>query len=285
MILITGANGQLGRGVVEHLLTRLPASQIAVSVREPAKAADLAQRGVEVRRGDFGEPAGLAETFRGIERALLISTDVLGPQRVQQHRNAIEAARQAQVRHLLYTSIVTPDPASPFKATADHVATEQAIRDSGLRYTLLRNNLYLDVLPQLAQGAAGGTLAAPADGPVAYASRADLAEATANLLAEGGCLDEALELTGGEAVDLAGAAQALARILGRPVERLVLSDDAYRAQLVAAGLPEHIAALFLQSFAAMREGRFATVTPTLKTLLGRAPQSAEEFLQSVFVTA
>jgi NAD(P)H dehydrogenase (quinone) len=281
MILVTGANGQLGRAVVEHLLKRLPAEQIAVSVREPAKAAELAERGVQVRHGDFADPASLAAAFQGVERLLLVSIDVTGPLRVQLQRNAVEAARQAQVGHLIYTSAVDPDPQSPFGPAADHAATEQAIRDAGLRYTLLRNSFYMETLPMLVQGAvAGGPIAAPADGPGAYAARDELAEATANLLAAGGYENQALELTGGEAVDLAQVAQIVGRILGRPVERQVLPDEVYREGLLGFGMPAEVATIFLQIFAALREGRFNVISPALGELLGRAPVRPEAFLRA-----
>lgn len=281
MILVTGANGQLGRAVVDHLLDRLPANQIAVSVREPAKAADLAQRGVQVRRGDFAEPESLIEAFKGVDRLLLVSIDVTGPLRVQMQRNAVEAARHAKVGHLIYTSAVDPDPRSPFGPAADHAATEQAIHESGLRYTLLRNGFYMETLPMLVQGAvAGGAIEAPADGPGSYVARNELAEATANLLVAGGYHDQALELTGGEAVDLAQVAQIVGRILGRQVERRELTDEAYSDGLLAVGMPAGVVAIFLQIFAALREGRFSTVSPALGELLGRAPQSPEAFLRA-----
>ena len=201
---------------------------------------------------------------------------------MQLHRDAIEAARQAQVGHLLYTSIVAPDPASPFAATADHVATEEAIRTSGLPFTMLRNGLYMEAVPMLVGAAfAGGPIAAPADGPVAYVARAELAEATANLLASGGHRNEALDLTGGEALDLAQVAQVVAALLGRPVERVVLSDEDYHAQLTAAGVSAMGVGIYLAMFAAMRQGRFASVSPVVATLLGRAPQTVDAFLRAV----
>lgn len=286
MIVITGANGHLGRGIVTHLLAHLPADQIAVSVREPAKATDLALRGIDVRHGDFAIPATLKEAFRGATRLLLISTDIIGPTRVALHRNAIEAARSAQVSHLVYTSVVDPDPQSPFSGAADHAATETAIRESGLRYTLLRNSFYMETLPLLVQSAvAGGPVAAPADGPTAYVARADLAEATANLLIQGGYEHQALELTGPQALDLAQAAHIISSLLGRSVERIVLTDDDYSAQLLAAGLPAAAVTMFLQIFATLREGRFARVAPDLHALLGRAPQSPDQFLRTALGAA
>jgi NAD(P)H dehydrogenase (quinone) len=280
MIIVTGANGHLGRGVVNRLLQLVPATQIAVTVRDVAKAADLASQGVHVRHGDFDAPETLAEGFAGAERLLLISTDVVGEARVQQHRNAVDAAKAAGVQHLVYTSVTNPDPASPFVAAASHAATEAYIRQSEIPFTILRNTIYMEILPMLVGAAfAGGPIEAPADGPVAYATRADLAEGTANLLASGGHLNEVLELNGAEALDLERAAQIVSELLGRPVERRVVSNEAYREQLVANGFPAPGADMFLGIFAALHQQRFATVHPDLETLLGRPPVTAAAFLQ------
>jgi NAD(P)H dehydrogenase (quinone) len=281
MIIVTGGNGKLGRGIVERLLQLVPAERIGVSVREPERAADLAARGVSVRRGDYADPAGLAAAFAGAERVLLVSASISGPERVRLHRNAVDAAKAAGAPHVLYTSIVAPDPASPFAPTVDHVATEEYLRASGLRWTFLRNSLYMETVPALVGGAlAGGAVEGPADGPIAWAARADLAEATANLLAAGGHLDEAVELSGGEAVDLDALAAIVGRLTGRHVERRTLSDAAYREQLLAFGFPPAGADAFLSIFAASREGRFAAVSPALGRLLGRAPTTAEELLRA-----
>lgn len=281
MIIVTGGNGKLGRGIVERLLQLVPAEGIGVSVREPERAADLAARGVSVRRGDYADPAGLAAAFAGAERVLLVSASISGPERVRLHRNAIDAAKAAGAPHVLYTSIVAPDPASPFAPTVDHVATEEYLRASGLRWTFLRNSLYMESVPALVGGAlAGGAVEGPADGPIAWAARADLAEATANLLAAGGHLDAAVELTGGEAVDLDALAAVVGRLTGRQVERRTLSDAAYREGLLAFGVPPAGADVLLSIFAASREGRFAAVSPALGRLLGRAPTTAEELLRA-----
>lgn len=285
MIVVTGANGHLGRAVVEGLLRLLPAERIGVSVRNPEGAAELAARRVRVRRGDYSDPVGLVEAFAGAERVLMISIDVVGPERVRLHRNAIDAARQAGVPHVLYTSIVTPDPASPFVATADHVATEAYLRESGLHYTFLRNGLYAGIVPALVAGAlAGGAVEGPADGPIAYVDRADLAEATASVLANGSYRDEAVELTGPEALDLSGLACIVGKLTGREVERRVLSDEAYHQVLMASGFPPPAAQLFLSIFQASRQGHFAAVSPALGQILGRAPHSVEAVLRATQTT-
>lgn len=286
MLIVTGANGQLGRAVVEHLLQRLPADQIGVSVRNPASAADLAQRGVHVRHGDFADPATLRTAFAGATGLLIISVDVIGPVRVELHRNAIDAAKEAGVQHVVYTSVIDPDPASPFAAAADHAATEAYLRESALRYTILRNGLYAETLPMLVGAAvAGGPLEAPVDGPVAYVARADLAEAAANVLAQGGATNQVLDLTGGEALDLAAVAGIVSRLLDRPVTREVLPDAVYRGRLVGAGMPGPGADIFLGIFAAIRAGRFAAVDPALARILGRPPVSVDAFLAGAISTA
>jgi uncharacterized protein YbjT (DUF2867 family) len=285
VIIVTGANGHLGRGVVEQLLKLVPAEQVGVTVRDPEQAAGLASQGVSVRRGDFSDPDGLAAAFAGAERVLIISTDVVGPVRVQLHQNAVDAAKRAGVPHILYTSIFKPDAASPFVPTADHVATEEYVRASGLRWTFLRNSIYMEIVPAFVGAAlAGASVDGPADGPMAYAARADLAEATARVLASGGYLDEALELTTSEAEDLDGLAAIVGRITGRRVERRTLSDSAYREQLVAAGFPAAGADVFLSIFAASREGRFSPASPTLGQILGREPIAVEAFLRSTAPT-
>lgn len=284
MILVTGANGHLGRAVVEQLLQRVPADQIGVSVRNPAHATELAQRGVQVRHGDFAEPATLRAAFQGATQLLIISTDVLGATRVELHRQAINAAKEAGVAHVVYTSVIDPDPASPFAAAADHAATEAHLRESQLHYTILRNGLYAETLPMLIGAAvAGGAIEAPADGAVAYVARAELAEATANILTQGSFRNEAINLTGGVALDLADVAEIVSRLVDRPVARQVLADAAYRERLLGAGMPAPGADVFLGIFAAIRDGRFATVDSTLAQILGRPPMTVEAFLAKTLI--
>lgn len=284
MILVTGANGHLGRAVVEQLLQRVPADQIGVSVRNPAHATELAQRGVQVRHGDFAEPATLRAAFQGATQLLIISTDVLGATRVELHRQAINAAKEAGVAHVVYTSVIDPDPASPFAAAADHAATEAHLRESQLHYTILRNGLYAETLPMLIGAAvAGGAIEAPADGAVAYVARAELAEATANILTQGSFRNEAINLTGGVALDLADVAELVSRLVDRPVARQVLADAAYRERLLGAGMAAPGADVFLGIFAAIRDGRFATVDSTLAQILGRPPMTVEAFLAKTLI--
>ena len=149
MILVTGATGQLGRGIVGGLLSQLPASDIAASVRDPAKAADITERGVEVRRGDFADPASLTTAFAGADQVLLISADKLGDEALRLHRNAIAAARDASVRRILYTSHMGARHGSPFAPADQHARTEDDLAASGVPFTALRHGFYAESCLQI----------------------------------------------------------------------------------------------------------------------------------------
>ncbi len=180
MIIVTGATGQLGRGIVEQLLARVPPDQVGVSVRDPEKAGAFAARGVRVRRGDFADPASLKYAFEGATQVLIVSVDELGDAAVARHGAAIEAARAAGAQRILYTSHMGASPDSPFAAAADHAATEALLRDSGVPFTSLRNGFYANTAMMLVgQALQTGTLTAPEDGPVSWTAPADLAEAEA----------------------------------------------------------------------------------------------------------
>ncbi|MFI0814285.1 NAD(P)H-binding protein [Streptomyces sp. NPDC021098] len=281
MIIVTGANGTLGRAVAERLLERVPAEEIGASVRAPEKARDLADRGVRVRHGDFTDPAGLAHAFEGAARVLIVSTDTTGEAALRAHRAAIEAAAAAGASRILYTSHMGADPSSPFAPMPDHAATEAALRESGVPFTSLRNGFYASTTLTLLGGALDtGELVAPEDGPVAWTDHADLAEAAALALTTGGDGFDGptAALTGPGAIDLAGVAALAARLTGRPVRRVVVPDADYRARLLDHGLPEARADLLVGLFAASRRGDFAPADPTLARLLGRPATPLEDVL-------
>lgn len=281
MIIVTGANGQLGRLVAERLLELVPAGEIGVSVRDPEKARGLAERGVRVRRGDFGDAASLAHAFEGASKVLVVSTDATGEAAVRDHRAAIGAAVAAGAERVVYTSHMGADPASPFPPMPDHAATEAALRECGAGWTTLRNGFYATTAVMLLrQAAETGELVAPQDGPVAWTAHADLAAAAAHALTTGDLDGVTPPLTGPEALDLDGVAAAAARVTGRPVRRVVVSGTEYRAHLLAQGLPEPAADMLLGMFAAARQGAFAPADPALGKLLGRTPATFADVLAS-----
>lgn len=287
MHIVTGANGKLGRLVVERLLERLPAAQIGVSVRDPHKAKDLADRGVRVRRGDFGQGDGLAHAFEGADRILLVSSNSSGEDAVRHHRTAIDAARSAGARHVFYTSHVGASPGSPFAPMPDHAATEEALRASGVPFTSLRNGFYADSAMLIVGPAIqSGVLATPADGPFSWTAHSDLAEATAILMtAEAPPASGPVDLTASEAIDMEGLAALASEITGRTLQHTVVADDAYRATLIGRGVPELRADLFVGMFVAARRGELARVDPTLARLLGRPPTPMRDVMRATIGAA
>ncbi len=282
MIIVTGATGQLGAQVVERLLERVPAERVAVSVRDPDRARNLAERGVRVRQGDFAQPDTLARAFENAEQVLVVSVNVLGEEGVAQSTAAVDAAYRAGADRVLYTSHQAAGAESRFAPARDHAAVEAHLRALGRPFTSLRNGYYATTSLRfhVADSVHSGELVAPADGPVAWTAPGDLATAAAAVLAGEGHFDGPTPpLVSGEAVDLAEVARLLSEIVGRPIRRVVVSDDDYVARLVARGTPESMARMFLGSFDASRRGEFAATDPALGRLIGGAPVSVAASLR------
>lgn len=280
MIIITGANGQLGRAITERLLERLPAAQVGVSVRDPGQAEALRQRGVRVRQGSFEDPESLRHAFEDAAQVLIVSSNTAGTSALDQHGNALRAARAAGARRVVYTSHMGSSPTSAFSPMRDHAATEALLKDSGMAFTSLRHGFYAaSGIMFMGRALETGTVAAPADGPVSWTAHADLAEAAAIALSEEGRLDGITPpLTSGEAHDLASLGAIAAELLGRPITRVVVPDEAHRAALVGFGVAPERADLLMGAFVASRQGEFAAVDPTLERLLGRPPLSMRAVL-------
>ena len=236
--------------------------------------------------GDFDDAASLADAFEGASRVLIVSVDRLGEAAVRQHRAAIDAAKAVGAGRIFYTSHAGADPIGAFPPGRDHAATEVALLDSGVPFTSLRNGFYAQTAAFLVGAALGtGELRAPQDGPIDYTAIPDLAEATAIALADEGLDETILTLTGAEAVDAAGLAAMASELAGRPIRRVVVSDDEYHAGLVAHGVPEPQAAMFLTLFVAARQGAFTRVDPTLARLIGRPPTPVRDALKEAISPA
>jgi NAD(P)H dehydrogenase (quinone) len=280
-LLVTGASGHLGRRVVE-LLLEAGNDQVAVTTRTPDKVADLAARGVSVRRADFDDPASLATAFAGVDRLLLVSTDAVDRPgvRLAQHRAAVAAARTAGVGHVVYTSLVRPGPESPVTIAPDHHATEVALAEAGLGFTALRNSLYTDLLLHtLPRAVATGQLiTASGSGATSYVTREDCARIAAAALASTSTASRALDVTGPAALTGADVALIASELAGRPVAHVAIPADDLRAGLLGAGLPPLIADLYVSFDAAVARGFFAEVSPAVQELTGQAPASVASFL-------
>ncbi|KOU32154.1 quinone oxidoreductase [Streptomyces sp. WM6372] len=268
-IVVTGATGALGRLVVEELLNQVPAERVAVVVRSEEKAADLAARGVEVRVADYDAPETLAGAFRSGDRVLLISGNEVG-RRVPQHLAVISAARAAGVAQLAYTGILG-GPEADFDLAAEHKVTEQAILDSGLPHTFLRNGWYHEnytghLGTVLEHGAVVGSAGA---GRIASAARADYAAAAAAVLTGEGHLNQVYELSGDSAWSLAEYAAEVAAQTGKEVAYSEVPAEAHLSILTGAGVPEGFAAILVDVDAAISRGRLAHTGGDLSRLIGR----------------
>lgn len=270
MITVTGATGHLGRLAIEALLARgVPPNRIAALARTPAKAADLTAKGVEVRRADYAEPETLAAGLAGTERLLLVSGSEPG-QRLAQHRNVVAAAAAAGVGLLAYTSVLKADTTGVGLAV-DHKATEAVIRDSGLAYVFLRHGWYMEnytgnLAPALAHGVLRGSAG---DGRISAATRADFAEAAAAVLTGDGHAGNAYELGGDTPFTMTELAAEISARSGKPVAYQDLPAEDYTKALVAAGLPEPVAAMLADNDLAVARGDLFTDSGHLSTLIGR----------------
>ncbi len=282
MIIVTGATGQLGRMIVENLVARLPATQIGASVRDPEKAAGLEALGVRVRQGDFRDPASLTHAFEGATQVLMVSSNAraYGGDPLAQHRAAIGAAREAGATRIVYTSQMAASPSSAFAPALDHAATEEMLGQSGLAWTALRNGFYASSgLSFLGDSLETGLLETPEDGPVAWTTHADLAEAAATILVDEGRYDGPTPpLTGPQALDFGELTDTASEVLGRPATWRVISDEDFIARMVARGAPVGATNLMLGMYRASRAGEFAGVDLTLEGLLGHPAVTMRDVL-------
>lgn len=269
-ILVTGASGQLGSLVIDHLLKTTPAAQIGATVRSAAKAAALSARGVNVFVADYDKPGTLDAAFAGVKRLLLISSSEIGS-RFRQHRNAIEAARRAGVELLVYTSLLHAD-SSPLGLAEEHRQTEAALRGSGISHVILRNGWYTEnyaasVPAALAHGV---FLGAAGEGRISSAARADYAEAAAKILTSSEDQSgRVYELAGDESYTLSGFASEIARQSGKPISYKNLPEAGFKAALTGAGLPEALATLLADSDAGAAKGALFDEGRQLSRLIGR----------------
>lgn len=237
-IAVTGATGQLGRLVIQALKTRVPAGDIIALARSTEKAKDL---GVAARAADYTRPDTLTAALRGVDTLLLISATEFG-QRVVQHQNAIDAAKAAGVQRIVYTSLLHADR-SLLGLAAEHVATEAALKASGVDYTILRNGWYTENYTGSVAGAlAGGALLGSAgQGRISSAARADYAEAAAVVLTTPDHAGKTYELAGDSAWTLSDLAAEISRQTGREIPYRDLPVADYAAALAGFGLPQSLA--------------------------------------------
>jgi NAD(P)H dehydrogenase (quinone) len=277
---VTGATGQLGRLVVENLKQKVAAETIVALVRNPEKAADL---GVEARVFDYTHPESLVASLKGIDKLLLISSNEIG-QRLPQHKAVVEAAKQAGIKQIVYTSILHAD-SSPLGLAGEHLGTEVAIKESGLTYTILRNGWYTENYTGSAKGAigAGAFIGNAGDGKIASAARADYAEAAAVVLAGAGHENKIYELAGDEAYTLAELAAEISRQTGKTIPYNNLTETQYADILKSFGLPEAIAQMLADSDTGASKGGLFDDSHVLSKLIGHATTPLAKVLAEAII--
>jgi NAD(P)H dehydrogenase (quinone) len=269
-ILVTGATGALGKRVVETLLKSVPADQVVVSVRDTAKAEHLLARGVEVRQADFNDPSSLDKAFEGIDRLLVVSTtEPINEKRIAQHVNAINAAKRANVKLLVYTSGTKADKTTLAMGLA-HKATEEAMIESGVPYCILRNNLYLETELNTVRACLEGApiVTNAGEGKIGFALRNDFADAAAAVLAGEGHENKIYELSG-KPINYDELATEISKVIGKEVPVKHVDDTAFAAFLKNAGIPEVMIPMLTATKAAVRDGVLEIESNDLETLLGR----------------
>lgn len=290
MILVTGATGKYGMNVIDHLLSKgVDASQISALVRDAAKGQTLKDRGVELRLGDYTNYESLVKAFRGVDTLLLVSSsDREITNRTAQHINAVKAAKEADVKHIVYTSFIRK-PGFEHSAIAlfeeSHLKTEQFIKDSGIDYTILQNGIYLEMIPVFAgeKAAETGVILFPAqEGKASWVLRKELAEAAAHILTTEGHENKTYALTNTESTSFDDIASELSGLLGKAIHYQSPPEDEFQSTLKQVGVPEVYIGMFTTWADALAQGMLDVNDATLASFLGRKPITTKQFITQVY---
>lgn len=288
MILITGATGNLGSAVVEFLLKKVPAEKLAVLIRSKHNAEDFQYRGTDIRTGDYNDKESLVKAFEGAEKLLLVSGNDV-ENRQKQHFNAIDAAKEAGVKHVIYTSFDRKkEEGSPLGILAEsHVNTDKYLKESGLTYTILRNTLYADVLPMfLGDDVMETGIFYPAgEGKVPFAPRREMAEATAAVLADDGHENSEYVFANTRYYSMHDIAEILSGIFNRKVVYHNPPREVYVEELKKAGVPQQAIDGGAAFGDAIKVGEFETDHTDLDRFLGREPLALKDYLKQVYAPA
>ena len=283
-ILVTGATGQMGSVVIETLLKKMPAQQINVITRKVEKQSEFQSKGFNAFLGDYSDVASLEKAMAGVDTVLLISSGDQGD-RMQEHKNIIDAAKRMGVSSIAYTSRSLRDRTTlSNKLMVEHFDTEDYIKASGLKYIIFQNALYMDVIPQfVGQNVFETGIFQPAgDGKVAYALRSEQAEAMGNVLLNEKFDNQTYRFTGSEAYSFYDVAHALSELSGKDVKYHAVEVADYETMMSQRGLPPFLIQKIVSFILDIKHGQEATVTHDLESKLGRKPASLTEGLKILF---
>ncbi|KAI0800226.1 NmrA-like family protein [Fomes fomentarius] len=285
---LTGTTGGIGSQVFKYLLKFVPASDIIVSLYNPAGATqEIKDSGVEIRRGDYGDPASLDQAFAGADKLLIVSYPSIAHQlRVAQHKNAIDAAKRVGIKHVYYTSLAFASDSVAAVMQA-HLDTEKYLKESGLTYTILREGIYSESFSMYfgfwhASQKEDEVLIPHSDGGIAWVCREDLGEGTAKIMVQGRYENETLLLSGSRSITLKEIAQKIFSISGRSLKLVVSTEDEYvKAHLGKNGprAEEEFLRKWATTYKALQRGELDVVDPLLQEVLGRELKPFEDTLR------
>lgn len=284
MILVTGATGHLGNRVIETLLKNVPANQIKALVRDEQKAKSLIDKGVTITIGDYENKLALNNAMQGVNKVLLVSG--LDENRLEQHKNVIDAAKTAGVERIVYTSVAMEDVSSSVMKDfmGSHFQTEDYIKESGLSYTLMRNSLYMDVIPMFIGEKPNetGVVLPAGNGKVAFALREEMAEALANVLIDDTHTNKVYNITNAEAYSFSDVAGALSELYGKEIAYTSPETDDFAAQLKEYGVPEFVIQLTVGFATDIKNNLLNIVSNDLESILNRKPTTLKDALKELY---
>lgn len=284
-VLVTGATGQMGSVVIKTLLKKLTPNQINVISRNREKVIEFQLKGFNAFEGDYNDVIALEKAMLGTDTVLLISSGDQGD-RMQEHKNVIDTAKRSGVANIAYTSRAMNDRSTlANKLMLEHFETEDYIITSGLNYTLFRNALYMDAIPQLIGGNMAlekGIFQPAGEGKVAFALRSEMSEAIANVLMNENCTNKKYHFTGDRSYSFYDVATALSELSGRAVKYTAIDDNTYKEMMAQRKLPDILIQKILAFITDIRQNQESNIYEDLETILGRKPTSLKDGLKIVF---
>ena len=283
-ILVTGATGHLGSSVIETLIKKVPAHDILALVRKEEIQLELIAKGFQAHLGNYDDLKSLEKAMTGVDTVLLISSTDEGD-RMQQHRNVVDAAKKVGVKCIAYTSRSLQDKATlSNQLMLEHFDTEDYIKESGLNYTIFRNALYMDVLPLFVgkQVFETGIFQPAGNGKIAFALRKEMGEAMANVLTNESCLNKVYRFTGSKAYSFDDVATALTELSGKEVKYTSVEIPVFETMMKQKGLPDSVVKKIIDFNTDIKNGQEAEVTLDLEHYLGRQPANLSEGLKTLF---
>ncbi|MCZ8196870.1 MAG: SDR family oxidoreductase [Flavobacterium sp.] len=286
-ILVTGVTGSLGKDVVTYLSKRADIANIAVLVRDSSKVQELKAIGIDVRVGDYDNYNSLLDAFKDVEKLYFVSgSDIV--KRLSQHTNVVNAAKESRVKHIFYTSFMRKNETqtSPIAFITDaHLKTENLIKESGIKYTILKHAIYADIIPMFAGEnlLESGVLYFPAgDEKIGFTLRNDMAELAAVLLTSDGHENKFYDVTNEETITFSEIATIISKISGKVISYVSPTQEEYSKTLLDAGVPNEFIGMFAGFAEAFKQGEFTETNNFIQTIIGRKPVSVEQFLEKVY---